>query len=433
MQELSWKKTGQTIESLIGFYQKKQLNLSPGFQRDSVWNSTDRSKLIDSIIRNYPLPAIFLYRRHENGEIIYDVIDGKQRIESIFRFMGVQRNRYEARVLLPASDKPEKINFNVLKKRKLQHLLNGYELTTIEVDGELSQIIDLFVRINSTGKSLTSQEKRNAKYYSSELLKVANKLAVKYEKYFVSKKILSRSQITRMKHIELMSELLLSVHQGDPINKKRALDKVMESKSLNLAQIKRTRSKTISAINWVKRILPDIQTTRFNNISDFYTLVVLFSKFEDQKFVLNDKKRNKLALDILKALSTGIDLLRDKQKNVQAIERGQELYRDYLLTVQQATDEYNQRKHRENILYQLLSPLFEKKDSKRCFSLEQRRLLWNSTRERKCSNNNCQKTLTWHDFTIDHISPHSKGGRTELNNAALMCRICNSKKGNKSI
>src|SRR5450830_47808 len=53
------------------------------FQRQSAWKERDRAKLIESILRNYPLPAIFLYRREEDGKLVYDVIDGKQRLESI--------------------------------------------------------------------------------------------------------------------------------------------------------------------------------------------------------------------------------------------------------------------------------------------------------------------------------------------------------------
>ncbi|MBM3841594.1 MAG: HNH endonuclease [Verrucomicrobia bacterium] len=41
------------------------------------------------------------------------------------------------------------------------------------------------------------------------------------------------------------------------------------------------------------------------------------------------------------------------------------------------------------------------------------------------------KRLTWDDFTIDHIDPYSKGGRSRLENAALMCRSCNSSKGKR--
>lgn len=66
-----------SVNDLLHRYTNRQLNLTPGFQRNSVWTPKDRAKLIESIIRNYPIPAIFLYRREEKGKIIYDIIDGK--------------------------------------------------------------------------------------------------------------------------------------------------------------------------------------------------------------------------------------------------------------------------------------------------------------------------------------------------------------------
>jgi 5-methylcytosine-specific restriction endonuclease McrA len=95
----------------------------------------------------------------------------------------------------------------------------------------------------------------------------------------------------------------------------------------------------------------------------------------------------------------------------------------------QATDEYGQRKARGAILKGLLGSLFAKKDSQRGFTSEQRRLLWNSSTTRKCES--CGRVLSWSDFTLDHIDPHSKGGRSRIENAALMCRSCNSSKGNR--
>jgi 5-methylcytosine-specific restriction endonuclease McrA len=86
-------------------------------------------------------------------------------------------------------------------------------------------------------------------------------------------------------------------------------------------------------------------------------------------------------------------------------------------------------KKREQILYGLLATLFQRKDAARLFSTEQRRILWNSSETRRCAT--CRKVLTWEDFTVDHIKPHSKGGATALENAGLMCKRHNSAKGNR--
>ena len=140
---------------------------------------------------------------------------------------------------------------------------------------------------------------------------------------------------------------------------------------------------------------------------------------------------HQLAWDILSVFSNKVDELREKLKKAQNVGTEQDLYRQYLLTVMQATDEVNQRRLRESILRGLLESLFAKKDAKRGFSDAQRRIMWNSAADRRCQNPKCKKRLAWEDFTIDHIDPYSKGGRTRLENAALMCRSCNSAKGKR--
>ena len=418
----------KTVQDIKSLYEDGLLNLEPGFQRQSVWSERDRAKLMDSILRNYPLPAIFFYRREDDGKIIYDVIDGKQRIESILKFMRLMRGRYRLKAQLPGRDDIEWVDWNRLGKWKLQHLLTSYKIPVIEVDGEMGDIIDVFVRINSTGKALTPQEKRRAKYYNSAFLKEADRLARRYEWYFTDMEILTAGQISRMKHVELVCELMLSIHQGDVINKKAALDRVMKTDSFNARDISKASRKTTAALNRVRRMFPKLYSTRFNKVTDFYSLVMLVSKFEDEGMILTDRRRNRLAWDLLATFSNKVDELRIKQRRLETIKPEQELYRHYLQTVLQATDEYNQRKARENILRGILGSLFAKKDSQRGFSSEQRRLLWNTASSRRCE---CGKVLSWDDFTLDHIDPHSKGGRSRLENAALMCRSCNSSKGNR--
>ena len=436
MNGITFDTSEKTIQDIANLYksftrdQQRHLNLSPGFQRESVWKDRDRKKLIDSILRNYPVPAIFLYRREDNGEIIYDVIDGKQRLETFLMFMGVIRgNPFYADVQLPGVDEREWINFKTLHKRSKQYLLTGYKITTIEVNGDPSDVIELFVRINSTGKALTPAEKRNAKYYHSPFLKVAGRLASRYEEYFLENGILTDAQISRMKHVELICELMVSIYQGDLINKKAALDKMMDDKSFSMAKAKDSEVKVVRTLNNIKRMFPDLYQTRFKQLSDFYSLAILVYKFDVENLILTDRRRNKLAWELLVAFSSGVDQTRLLQKKVQGIPTKLEKCREYLLTVLQATDEISQRRRREDILRGLLESIFQRKDKDRLFSQEQRRILWNTSKDRLCSE--CGGPVTWADFTVDHIRPFSKGGETKLSNAAIMHHNCNSLKGNR--
>lgn len=428
---ITHKTTTKSILDLKNLYDNKHLNLEPGFQRQSVWNERDRALLIESILRNYPVPAIFLYKREEDGHLVFDVIDGKQRLESILMFMGAVRGQFETRTQLLNSDSVERIGWPLLKRRGLQHLITGYEIPVIEVDGEIGDIINVFVRINSTGKALTRQEQRHARYYNSPFLKEAAKLAKRFNGYFLDTGIFSAGQLSRMKHVELMCELMLSLVQGDVLNKKTALDRVMATSSFDGRQLGKASRMVTTTLNRVRRMFPHLNTTRLRQVTDFYTLAILIGKFEQEELILTDRRRNRLAWDLLQAFVTQVDEVRELQRKARGAQSGQELYRDYLLTVSQMTDDVNQRRKREQILRGILESLFTKRDSQRGFTTEQRRIIWNTSVNRICSHSGCNRKLTWDDFTIDHINPHSKGGRSQLENAALMCREHNSSKGNR--
>jgi Protein of unknown function DUF262 len=375
---INHKTTTKNILDLKNLYEKGHLNLEPGFQRQSVWSERDRVKLIDSILKNYPVPAIFLYRREDEGNLVFDVIDGKQRLESIFMFMGAMRGRFSVRTQLPNSESDDWVDWRRLVRKGLHHRITGYELPVIEVDGEIGEIIDVFVLINSTGKALTRQEKRHARYYNSAFLKEASRLANRFEQYLHKNGIFSAGQISRMKHVELMCELMLTLERGDVLDKKTALDQIMRAKSLDGRQLRKAALLVTSTLNRIRKMFPQLKTTRLRQVTDFYTLAVLIGKFEQERLILTDRRRNRLAWDLLVAFTTKVDEIRELQRKLKGTRSGQELYRDYLSTVLQATDEISQRRRREEILSGILRSLFARKDSQRGFTGEQRRIMWNT-------------------------------------------------------
>ena len=425
----------RTINELCLMFRNRQINLNPGFQRQSVWTLRDRRRLVHSILSSYPVPSIFLYQRNHRGRLVYDVIDGKQRLETIFMFTQqghFRRDRFE--VKLASDDGHEWFNCMDLRRLRpdLHHRIESYKIQTAEVQGDLSNIIDLFVRINSTGKPLTPGEKRHARFYTSRFLKEAERLVAKNQRYFLGERVLSRTQLDRMKGTELVSELLMSIHRGEPINKKTALDKAISNESVNgntLARVSREFSATLTTL---KRLFPELRRTRFRNTADFYSLFMLFWELRDKRFVLTDPRRNAIAVRLLRRLSDGVDELRVHLRRATPAKQSQQFFARYLLTVQGDTDSAANRQRRAEILRGLLASLFEYKDEKRSFSPEQRRLLWNSEERRTCTARDCRtpkRLLTWNDFTVDHVKAWVKGGRTSLENAQLLCRSCNSRKG----
>jgi 5-methylcytosine-specific restriction endonuclease McrA len=205
----------------------------------------------------------------------------------------------------------------------------------------------------------------------------------------------------------------------------------MQSTELTPRQIASAATRTKAAVRTTFRLLPNIKSTRYRKTSDFYSLVLLMAQFDAHNLVLGDARRNRQARELLTAFSTGVDKLNEQRQRAETVDPDASLYRDYLLTVLQGTDKYPVRLKRQAILRNLLEPIFERKDENRLFSTEQRRILWNSTDLKLCGNSACRRKLGWDDFTADHINPWSKGGRTELENAAIYCRPCNSSKGSR--
>lgn len=66
---------------------KNQLNLSPSYQRGDVWQTTEAQLLIESILRGIPLPSLILLKP-DNPTEPHEVVDGKQRLTAILRFIG---------------------------------------------------------------------------------------------------------------------------------------------------------------------------------------------------------------------------------------------------------------------------------------------------------------------------------------------------------
>lgn len=77
------------IKSLMGWKNKGTLTFDNPIQRaGSQWSLLQKSLLIHSVIMNYPIPpCYFLKAKNDAGDTIYDCLDSKQRLSSIFEFV----------------------------------------------------------------------------------------------------------------------------------------------------------------------------------------------------------------------------------------------------------------------------------------------------------------------------------------------------------
>ena len=75
-----------SIGELINLYRDGEMDIHPEFQRVFRWSEYQKTKLIESIMLNIPIPSIFV---SQNEDGVWDVIDGVQRLSTIFQFVGI--------------------------------------------------------------------------------------------------------------------------------------------------------------------------------------------------------------------------------------------------------------------------------------------------------------------------------------------------------
>ena len=80
---------GMSIGEWISLYENKEIDIHPEFQRFYRWTEIQKSNLIESILLGIPIPPIFVSQRKDG---IWDVIDGLQRLSTLYQFVGILKD-----------------------------------------------------------------------------------------------------------------------------------------------------------------------------------------------------------------------------------------------------------------------------------------------------------------------------------------------------
>lgn len=142
------------------------LNLRPEYQRRLRWGAAQKSKLIESLLLNIPVPPVFLY---ESDAARYEVMDGQQRLNAVKEFISGDFALTSLTVLSPLngirySRCPPRIK-RALDRASLSAIVLLLESASESAGTQLS-MTDIrrfiFDRLNTGGTKLNPQEIRNA-------------------------------------------------------------------------------------------------------------------------------------------------------------------------------------------------------------------------------------------------------------------------------
>ena len=261
-----------------------KINLSPEFQRNSVWTPIQKSYLIDTIMKGLPIPTIYVW--HHDGK--QSVIDGQQRLQAILDFFDnkialpdnfFQKDLKLGHVLLNGKywSDIEKLSKTVGEIATIKNKFSRYLLPIVDLDdADMNLIIDIFDRLNS-GQPLNKIERINAKYYEELFYKSALELGNNeiMQKYI---KLCSEFNNERMLDRLFFLNVFISFYENKLINgSENTIEQKIEqytAATSNSALIAQTIKRTLDSLNFLNELDLDLKRLNLNHPNYLYTLIM---------------------------------------------------------------------------------------------------------------------------------------------------------------
>lgn len=273
MPTLPRRQNSQTISWFSDVFKRKLLNLEPPYQRRSVWNQSYKNDFIDTVLLQFPAPAIFLYEEvSPEGTSLYQVVDGKQRLTAVFEFAsGVFPVSEDS----PVTHLRGKYFEQLSRDEKTGFWTYQFPVEYLPTNDE-TVINTIFQRINKNTARLTRQELRHARFnglFITAVEELADYLFQTLPEGFPRIEGQSRKQ---MKDVEMVANLLLALETGIRGYSQDELDEAFSDRDDVWAEAASVRKRFIDTANCLRQLssTPEeypLYKTRLRNQADFYS------------------------------------------------------------------------------------------------------------------------------------------------------------------
>lgn len=260
-------RSAYTVSDFLDWSAAGTLKISPKFQRRGVWKTPAKSFLIDTLLRGFPVPPIYIRvgQADDKKRTIREVVDGQQRITAVLDFVN-------GRFALTNSAASE------FRGKKFDSLTPGQQDSVrsysfiCEIFHGVSddQVLEIFRRVNTYSVPLNSQELRNGRWFG-EFKEVSYALAAKYLTFWRQNKIFSEQKIARMSEVEITSELLILLLDGVQ-DKKKSIDTFYELYDESFPLRDKVVKRFEKVLDEIAEACPSLAETAFRRPPLFYSL-----------------------------------------------------------------------------------------------------------------------------------------------------------------
>ncbi|MCV7440815.1 DUF262 domain-containing protein [Mycobacterium paraense] len=258
------------VQELLNAHERNELDISPWYQRRTVWTNAHKSYLVNSIFEGMPVPTIYI--RHtldlENELTVKEVVDGQQRVRSLIEFkQGIFTARH--------ADHSKRVTYNDLTSSQRHDFLMSKLSVGYLIGADDSDVIEIFGRLNAVSKTLNAQEKRAAQY-SGEFHQFCLREAAGRLPIWRGSNIFTATSITRMAEVQFTAELAIDLLEGMSDYSTRKIDaayKRWDEEFPKSSEVDDRFERVYRAIGGLRPGL--IKDTIFSRSPLFYTLILI--------------------------------------------------------------------------------------------------------------------------------------------------------------
>lgn len=307
-----FRRNTKTIQEINRDFNEGKLFADSSYQRRKVWNDQDKVRLIETILMELVMPEVFFWttdRDPDTGVASTHIVDGQQRINAIVDFIGGEFSLNERYLM---NDEIKQLCGKKAFKELDQSYKNKiweYPISIVEIDPvcTMSDIKELFYRLNLTNYNLNQQEKRNSK--DSVFGDKCEALST-YD-FWKKTKLFSSADAKRMKDVEYCCSIYILANEGiiDQTNGKK-INNYYDDYKNDFDADDKLKNKILEAMSVIEDILDKTTISFISKKAQMYTLFCVVFKMFDEGKAFDDffekikifvtaysKFRNEFALD----------------------------------------------------------------------------------------------------------------------------------------